>query len=260
LNSVRTDDRTTLVFEERGRGKPILLFIHGWAGSRAFFRESIDALDLTRARAVTFDLRGHGDSSKPQDGFNAERLARDALAVADAVGADEFVVVGFSIGAQLAQLVSLEAPERSSGQILISGWPAAPVPLPQEMLDDWCGRAGHAERLAELFRMSVTEPSGEHVLERVGRDAAKASRAALERLLIACATASFRERLETLDTPTLVVAGNHDENMTPNVLRNGVVAPLPRARLAVLDAKHAIPLERPRELAALFEAFLAARS
>jgi hypothetical protein len=43
----------------------------------------------------------------------------------------------------------------------------------------------------------------------------------------------------------------------PAALRAAVVAPLARARLALIDCGHEIPLEAPRELAAVIEAFLA---
>ena len=44
---------------------------------------------------------------------------------------------------------------------------------------------------------------------------------------------------------------------TPELLRDAVVAPLPSARLALVDAGHEIPIELPGELASLVEAFLA---
>ena len=65
------------------------------------------------------------------------------------------------------------------------------------------------------------------------------------------------ERLATLTTPTLVVGGLHDTIFTPDLLREAIVAQIPGARLALLDCGHEIPLEKPRELAALLEAFLA---
>ena len=43
----------------------------------------------------------------------------------------------------------------------------------------------------------------------------------------------------------------------PDALRAGVVPPLRGARLALVDCGHEVPLEAPRELAALIEAFLA---
>jgi pimeloyl-ACP methyl ester carboxylesterase len=54
-----------------------------------------------------------------------------------------------------------------------------------------------------------------------------------------------------------VVGGLHDLIFTPEVLRDGVVAAIPGARLVLLDSNHEIPVERPGELARLIEAFLA---
>jgi len=43
----------------------------------------------------------------------------------------------------------------------------------------------------------------------------------------------------------------------PDALRAAVVAPLAGAQLALVDAGHEIPIEAPRELAAMIDAFLA---
>ena len=64
------------------------------------------------------------------------------------------------------------------------------------------------------------------------------------------------DRLGAIAAPTLVVGGSHDAMFTPELLREAVVAPLPGARLALLDAGHEIAIELPRQLAALIEAFL----
>ena len=72
-----------------------------------------------------------------------------------------------------------------------------------------------------------------------------------------CTTSSFADRLDALDLPVLVVGGQHDPLFTPDLLREGVVAPLRDARLALLDAGHEVPVEQPNELAAVVEAFIA---
>ena len=95
------------------------------------------------------------------------------------------------------------------------------------------------------------------MIERFAADAARVPVAALAGTMTAITSASFAERLDGLDVPTLVVGGIHDSMFTPDALRGGVVGPLPRARLALLDSNHEMPVEQPRELAALIEAFLA---
>lgn len=121
MPKVRTDDGIEISYQTVGTGLCNLLFMHGWAGSGAYFDETLKHLDLTALHAVTFDLRGHGDSDKPESGHSDERFALDAFAVADAVGADELIVIGFSMSGRFAQYLPVVAPERVRGQVLVSG-------------------------------------------------------------------------------------------------------------------------------------------
>jgi non-heme chloroperoxidase len=255
--ATQTDDAVSIAYEARGEGPPDLLFIHGWAGSGAYFDETIRHIDLSRARVITFDLRGHGESAKTDEGYSLDHFSADALAVADAAGAASFVVVGFSIGGKFAQYLALTAPERVLGLVLVAGCPTTEIRLPPEMLEDWLSRAGSSERMIELIEGFITAPVERQVLERFGRDAAKVPVTALERSAGVVGSTSFAERVAEVRAPMLVVGGVHDPIFTPETLRQGVVAPLQHARLALLDCNHEIPFERPRELAALIEAFLA---
>ena len=190
-------------------------------------------------------------------GFSDESIGQDALAVADAVQAEQFVAVGFSMSGRFAQYLSVLAPTRVRGQVLVAGCPAAPIPISEEIREDWVARAGNAVRLAEVTAMFTTRPVEPGVLAQFGRQAAKAAAVALDETLKICMHASFADRLAAIQTPTLVVGGIHDAIFTPEVLAQGVVAPLRRARLALLDSNHEIPIEQPREFAALLQAFVA---
>ena len=77
---------------------------------------------------------------------------------------------------------------------------------------------------------------------------------ALDETLNMLTRESFVDRLESVRVPTLVVGGVHDPILTPAVLRDSVVAPLAKARLALLGCNHEIPIEKPLELAGLIEA------
>src|SRR5919199_5674378 len=98
MASVQADDGVRIAYRAAGEGPLTVLFLHGWGGSGAYFGEVLGHLDLAGLRAVTLDLRGHGDSDKPGHGYTDERLARDALAVADAARAGPVAAVGFSMG------------------------------------------------------------------------------------------------------------------------------------------------------------------
>src|SRR3954470_3274042 len=120
---VTTDDGCALSYATAGEGPPHLFFMHGWAGSGRYFDATVAQLDLTRVGTVTYDLRGHRESAPATDGYTVERIAADALAVADAAGLGEFVLVGFSMSAKFGQYVSVSAPDRVVGQILVAGCP-----------------------------------------------------------------------------------------------------------------------------------------
>jgi non-heme chloroperoxidase len=256
MATATTDDGISLSFATSGEGPPNLLCMHGWSGSGRYFDATIAHLDLTRLRVVTYDFRGHRDSD-PGD-YSLDRIATDALAVADAAGLETFVVLGFSMSGKFAQYLSLIAPDRVVGQLLVAGSPAAEIPLPPELLEDWLDSEGDPERMLAIAQAYMTQPVEPQLLERFGQDAATVSRAALAGTLDAVCATSFADRVGSIEAPTLVVGGSGDPMFPPDALRAGVVAPLPRARLALVDAGHEVPVERPRELAALIEAFLAA--
>ena len=257
MPAVTTDDGVALSYATAGHGPPHLLFMHGWAGSGRYFDATIEHLDVTRLRAVTYDLRGHRASATETGGYSLERIAKDALAVAGAAGADRFIVVGFSMSAKFGQYVSVLAPDRVVGQILVAGCPTGEIPLPRELTDDWLSREGDASRMAEVPGPYMTRPVAPEVMVRFGADAASVSRAALEGTLDAAMHASFTDRLASITAPTIVVGGSADPMFSPDTLRAGVVSPLREARLALIECGHEIPIEAPRELAALIEAFLA---
>ena len=254
--AARAEDGTAIAYRTQGTGPAEVLFMHGWAGSGAYFDEMLKYVDLSGVRVCTVDLRGHGASDKPEGSYSLDRLAHDALAVADAIGARRFVVVGYSMSAKFAQYLTCVAPDRVLGQVLVAGCPSGEIPLPAETVADWISRAGDRERLIELERWFITQPVEADVLERWADDAVKVPRAVLNESLSTCLSTSFVDRLSDTPPPTLIVGGLHDPIMPPDTLR-AVVATIPGARLALLDTNHDIPVERPRELAGLLEAFLA---
>ncbi len=257
MPAAMTDDGISISYESAGEGPPNLLCLHGWAGSGRYFDATIERLDLTRVRAVTVDLRGHGSSDAAEDGYTLDRIAADSLAVADAASLDDFVVLGYSMSAKFAQYLALVAPERVRGMILLAGCPVGEIPLPAELTEDWFSREGDAQRMAEIAEMYSSNAIEPQLLERFGHDAAMVGRAALEGSLNAAIATSFADRVGAIAAPTLVVGGIHDGMFTPDLLRQAVVAPLRGARLALLDAGHEIAIELPHQLAPLVEAFLA---
>ena len=65
----------TLRWLEAGAGEPLVM-IPGWSQSAAEFKRQIPLLAHER-RVIALDMRGHGESDKPSDGYRVSRLAAD---------------------------------------------------------------------------------------------------------------------------------------------------------------------------------------
>lgn len=80
------------------RGRPIL-FIHGLSQCGLQWRRQMDSELAKEHRLVALDMRGHGLSGKPQDGYNESKLwADDVYAVIEALNLDHPVLSGWSYG------------------------------------------------------------------------------------------------------------------------------------------------------------------
>ena len=95
---VHADDGETLDVTLRGQGAPIVL-LHGWSASHAAWAPLVEPLSQ-RHLVIRPDARGHGPHriSTPQPPDLA-RLARDLLNILDALGIEQAVVAGHSMGA-----------------------------------------------------------------------------------------------------------------------------------------------------------------
>ena len=257
MSFAMTADGTRVHYETAGEGPLPVIFMHGWAGSGAYFDEVVTAMDLTGLRAVTLDFRGHGRSDQSDTTQDLDQIAADVLAVSDAAGADRFALVGFSMSAKFAQFVALRAPRRVLGLVLVAGSPTCEIPFPSEVHHTWVACAGQRESLRQLIAQFVAQPAPAAALDRFLDAAVTVSARALDETLTACVRTSFDVDPRVLSMPVLVVGGRSDPIFPPAALASGMRAALPHARTVFLDCSHEIPIERPHELAALLEAFVA---
>ena len=256
-SSVITDDCVRLAYKTAGEGPHNLLLMHGWAGSANSWNGFVRALDPQMFRAIAYDFRGHGDSDNTVAGFTDQRLAKDALAVADSAGAQTFTAVGFSMSGRFVQYLSLLVPGRMQGLVIVAGCPASPMELPEEVIADWVARAGDRQRLREIPLMFAIKPNLA-LLEEWTDDAVKASRYVLEATLRALLV-PFQHQIAgpTPAVPTLVLAGTADPLLGPSVQR-AIAASYPGSRVIELDCGHEFLIEVPRETAEQVAQFVAA--
>ena len=119
-------DGVTLTVLDEGQGRPVLL-LHGFPDSSRLWRDQIPALVDVGMRAIAPDLRGFGESDKPEavGDYAIPRSVADMIAVLDELEIDRAHVVGHDFGAALAWALAALAPARVDRLVAMSvGHPA----------------------------------------------------------------------------------------------------------------------------------------
>jgi pimeloyl-ACP methyl ester carboxylesterase len=98
-----------------------LVFLHGVTDSWHSFERILPLLPPS-VRAFAISQRGHGDSSRPENGYLLSDMSRDLRAFMDAVGLQRAVIAGHSMGAMVAQRFVVDHPERVSALVLMGAF------------------------------------------------------------------------------------------------------------------------------------------
>lgn len=99
--TVASPDGVAIHYRAEGSGSPAVVLVHGFAMDGDSWREQVDAL-AAHHRVVTLDLAGHGRSGDNRYDWTVEAFAGDVVAVCDALQLRSVVLVGHSMGAQVA--------------------------------------------------------------------------------------------------------------------------------------------------------------
>ena len=249
-----------LAVDIEGDGEPVLL-VHGLGSHRGDWHPQVAAL-RSRHRIVAYDLRGHGESSVPADGYDVPQHAADAAALITALALGPVHVVGLSLGGMIGFQLAVDRPDLVRSLTIINSGPDVIGRTMKErfqlrlrlILARLLGPRGLGKLLApRLF------PKPEHAQLRrdFAEHMATNDRDAYLRTTRAVIGWSVAHRLGEIGCPVLVVAGDRD--YTPVARKEAYVTKLRRGTLVVMrDSGHAAPLERPDELNAELLRFLAA--
>ena len=100
---------------------PDLLLVAGLGGRGAFWSKQI-AVFAEHFRVITFDHRGCGNSTPDKVVYGAEHMAKDVIALMDAMAIERAHLVGHSTGGAIGQHIALNQPERLEKLVLSCSW------------------------------------------------------------------------------------------------------------------------------------------
>ena len=106
---------------DEGEGEPVLL-LHGYPDSNKLWRNQVPALRDAGYRVIAPDLRGFGESSKPQnvEAYSLEILVGDVLGILDALNINKVKMIGHDFGAFLGWGLCLTVPDRITKYVALA--------------------------------------------------------------------------------------------------------------------------------------------
>jgi pimeloyl-ACP methyl ester carboxylesterase len=131
MNQTALVNGLRIAYEDVGHGSPAVVLIHGAFGNRSHYAAQIEYLAQQR-RVLALDLRGHGESDIPLDGFGLRDYAEDVVAVCEAAGLDRYVLCGHSM--PVALLAASIKPDHVAGVALLDGAMLYPESLRSQVL------------------------------------------------------------------------------------------------------------------------------
>jgi lipase len=148
----RVPGEVELAIWHAGSGPDPVVCLHGITAQHRAFNALARHLGPSRG-LVGVDLRGRGDSAKPESGYGLEAHAADVIRVLDHLGLENAVILGHSMGGFVALKSALSYPDRVRALILLDGgWPRVET-SPENMSEEEKQEAAALEEgLARAFR------------------------------------------------------------------------------------------------------------
>jgi pyruvate dehydrogenase E2 component (dihydrolipoamide acetyltransferase) len=209
-----------------GRGAPPVILIHGFSGDLQSWGLSMEALARSH-EVIALDLPGHGASEKEVGDGSLSTLASVVAGTLDALEVERAHIVGHSLGAAVAQQLSLDRPDLVLSLTLICP-PGMPGNLVSREFLDSIVNAQRARDIRSALTHLVADPAmiGAEMVERMQRykriDGVQGSLATLrDRLLAADDTNQLNSALERMPPAFVIVSkgdrivGAPDQSLLP---------------------------------------------
>ena len=228
--------------EDRGAGTETVLLLHGGMSNSDLLVDGLGGAFAEDFRVVAFDRRGHGYTADTPAPFHYEDMATETIGVLEQVVGGRAHLVGWSDGGIVGLLVAIRRPELVGRLVVIGANFHHDGVLPLELGED-------SPFPAQLFEAyAARSPDGpDHFGELFQRFM----------LMVTTEPTLTVGDIATITAPTLVMVGDDDLPRLAHTCE--LFETLPAGQLCVIPGtSHALPIERPAEVARLVVEFLTA--
>jgi pimeloyl-ACP methyl ester carboxylesterase len=118
-----------MAYDEAGVGEPSIVLVHGWGANRSYMAPQF-AYFRPRHRVISVDLRGHGDSDKPEQPYTIDGFADDVAWVCKQLNVDQPILIGHSLGGSIVlEMAGRHMWLRPAGVVILEALVVAPAAL-----------------------------------------------------------------------------------------------------------------------------------
>lgn len=215
-----------------------------------------------RFRLLRYDTRGHGGSPAPPGPYEIGDLGRDVVHLLDRLGIGRASFCGLSVGGMTGMWLAAEAPERIERLVLLcTSALLGPKSVWDERIATATGRgmAALVDGVIERWFTPAFRAENPEVVEKMARTLRETDPGGYAGCCAAIRDMDLRDRLPSIEAPTLVVSGAEDPATPPE--HGGLIADaIPGARFEVVpDAAHIANVEQPEKITQLILTHLEAR-
>ncbi|MEV6606154.1 alpha/beta hydrolase [Kutzneria sp. NPDC051319] len=171
---------TRLHYVTAGEGHPLVL-LPGWPRTWWQFHQAIPLL-AKRYRVIAVDIRGMGDSAKPESGYDKKNMARDIHELIHHLGYQRAHVSGDDIGGMVSFSLAWNHPESVAGLVIGDGMHPNPgfesfsmIRKPGQLVYPWWWATGATERLPESWFAGKFREIIDWNIEHIGGDPSRFS-------------------------------------------------------------------------------------
>lgn len=171
-----SNDGVTIAFDSQGKGKPAIIFVHGWTNPRTIWEEQMKQFSA-KYQAVALDLAGSGGSDNNRTEWTINAFSNDVIAVVDKLKLDEVVLVGFSMGAAVVVEAANQIPEKVKGVVIVdnmqnpeSKLPPQMIPVIDSIMMDLLNNMNNEKLVAMGFYKTNQETNYERILQLYPED------------------------------------------------------------------------------------------
>ncbi len=248
-NSTTKTNAINIYYQEYGAGKPVI-FIHGWPLNHEMWEYQFNELPKHKIRCIAYDRRGFGKSDRPFEGYDYNTFADDLNELIIQLNLTQVVLVGFSMGGgEIARYIGKYGNDKIEKVVFIS----SVTPFRLKTTDNPEGtekekfqetiNALMADRPAFLADFGkrffgvdlMNQPVSKSILEWNQLLCLNSSSIATIECVRAFSETDFRDDLEKITVPVLIIHGNDDNIVPIKASGDKTAALIPNAKYIVYD-------------------------